>query len=69
MLKDDRVRLLHMLNATNEALMFVEGRTKNDLNTDRMLVLSLVKELEIIGEAANQISENTKRELVAIPYG
>ncbi|NOZ51401.1 MAG: DUF86 domain-containing protein [Chloroflexi bacterium] len=68
MLKDDRMRLLHMLDAAREALMFVDGRTKNDLNTDRMLVLSLVKELEIIGEAAKPISEITKRELAVIPW-
>jgi uncharacterized protein with HEPN domain len=41
-----------MLDAANEALGFIQGKNRSDLDTDRMLVLSLVKELEIIGEAA-----------------
>ncbi len=57
-----------MLEAAREALSFVQGCTLDDLITDRMLVLALVKELEIIGEAANQISEGTKGELVEIPW-
>ena len=57
MRKDDRVRLQHMLDASREALAFTRGRTRADLDKDRMLVLSLVKEIEIIGEAAYQVSE------------
>jgi len=68
MRKDDRVRLRHMLDAAREALTFTQGRTRRDLNEDRMLVLSLVKEIEIIGEAANQISEATRERLPKIPW-
>lgn len=52
MYKDDSVRLLHMLDAAQEAMGFVQGRARSDLNSDRQLVLALVKEVEIIGEAA-----------------
>ena len=52
--KDDQVRLRHMLDAANEAMAFTKSRTRTSLDIDRMLVLSLVKEIEIIGEAANQ---------------
>ena len=45
MQKDDRVRLQHMLDAASEALNFIQGKTRADLDKDRMLVLSLVKEL------------------------
>jgi uncharacterized protein with HEPN domain len=45
MRKDDRIRLQHMLDTANEALSFVQSKTRSDLDTDRMLVLSLVKEL------------------------
>jgi uncharacterized protein with HEPN domain len=40
-----------MLDAANEALTFIQGRIRADLDNDRMLVLSLVREFEIIGEA------------------
>ena len=43
-----------MLDAANEALEFVRGKGRSDLDTDRKLVLSLIKELEIIGEAAGK---------------
>ncbi|MCA9500711.1 MAG: DUF86 domain-containing protein, partial [Nitrospira sp.] len=35
-----------------EAVEFVRGRTRFDLNRDRQLVLALVKDIEIIEEAA-----------------
>jgi len=57
-----------MLDAALEARAFTNGRTRTSLDMDRMLVLSLVKEIEIIGEAANQVSENTRLQTSAIPW-
>lgn len=57
MRRDDTVRLRHMLDAAREAMTFVRGRTRADLDTDRQLVLALVKAVEIIGEAAYQLSD------------
>ena len=68
MRKDDRVRLQHMLEAANEALSFIQGKTRPDLDNDRMLVLSLVKELEIIGEAAGKVSPEVRSQNSAIPW-
>jgi uncharacterized protein with HEPN domain len=45
----DLVRLRHLLDAAREALQFANGRSRSDLETDRMLNLSLVRLLEIIG--------------------
>jgi uncharacterized protein with HEPN domain len=45
-----------MLDAAKEAVSFAAGRSRSDLDADRMLTLSLVKCIEIIGEAANNIS-------------
>ncbi len=60
MFKDDLIRLRHMLAAAREATSFAEGRTRGDLRGDRMLLLSLVKSIEIVGEAAARISERTR---------
>jgi len=68
MTPDDRIRLRHMLDAAREALEFVSRRTRQDLDTDRMLVLSLVKEIEIIGEAASRLSQETKSSIREIPW-
>jgi uncharacterized protein with HEPN domain len=66
--KDDRIRLQHMLDAANEALTFIQTRVRADLNIDRMLVLSLIRELEIIGEAASQVSRETRSQTSTIPW-
>ena len=57
-----------MLDATNEALEFVRGKQRVDLETDRMLALSLVKELEIVGEAAGKVSADIRMQYGAIPW-
>jgi uncharacterized protein with HEPN domain len=68
MRRDDRIRLQHMLDAAREILSFVQGRTRSELDKDRLLVLGLVKAIEIIGEAAYQISEDTRAQLPGIPW-
>ena len=52
----DDVRLHHMLDAANEAITFAAGRARADLDIDRMLVHALVRCIEIIGEAASQVT-------------
>lgn len=54
--KSDKARLRHMLDAAQEAVSFAAGRSRQDLETDRMLNLSLVRLLEIVGEAARGLS-------------
>ena len=64
----DRIRIQHMLDAFREAMAFAKGRTVDDLRTDRMLLLALVKEIEILGEAATQISEDFRLSRPEIPW-
>ena len=68
MRKDDEVRLRHMLDAAREAVSFARGRTRGDLDDDRQLVLALVKGVEIVGEAAAQVTEPTRQRLPEIPW-
>ena len=57
-----------MLDAAEEALSFIQDRERTDLDRDRMLVLSLLKEIEILGEAASKISNETQRQCHEIPW-
>ena len=68
MRKDDAIRLRHMRDAAREAVSFVQGRTRDDMERDRQLVLALVKDIEIVGEAAAKIAETTRRCLSEIPW-
>ena len=68
MREDDRVRLHHMLDAACEALGFAAGRHRRDLDTDRMLVLALVKAIEIIGEAGATVSIEGRDATPDVPW-
>jgi len=63
----DLIRLHHMLDASHETQSFIEGKTRSSLDTDRMLMLALVKDIEIIGEAASKISKETQDTITQIP--
>lgn len=65
---DDKIRIQHMIDAAEEALSFVSDKSENEFNRNRMLVLSIIKEIEIIGEAASKISEETKLKFNNIPW-
>jgi uncharacterized protein with HEPN domain len=62
------VRLRHMLDAANDAMAFVRGKKRSDLDNERLLVLGLMKAIEIIGEAASRISDETCAELPDVPW-
>ena len=66
--EENTIRLRHMLDAAREALDHAEGRSRDDLESDRQLVHSLVHCLEIIGEAASKVSHETREEIPAIPW-
>lgn len=57
-----------MRDAAQEALTFAAGRDRPELDRDRMLVLTLVKSIEIVGEAASRVSEDARSRLGAIPW-
>lgn len=65
---DDATRLRHMRDAALEAMNFVHNRARADLDSDRMLALALVKEIEIIGEAAGRISTDCKTKYLEVPW-
>ena len=68
MIKHDEIRLRHMIEAAREVVSFAHDRVRSDLEVDRQLVLSLAKDIEIVGEAAAQITEPTSTELTDIPW-
>lgn len=68
MRKDDTVRVRHMLDAARKAIGFARGRTRADLDGDAQLVLALVKAVEIVGEAAFQVTQGTRSQAPAIPW-
>jgi uncharacterized protein with HEPN domain len=65
---DDDVRLRHLIEAAETAIRFLEGRPRSDLDDDEMLRLALTKLVEIVGEAAKQVTPETQAEYPAVPW-
>ena len=66
--RDDSANLLDMLLAALEALSFTGGMLYDEFARDRRTQLSVLKSVEIVGEAAAHVSEDTKRAHPAIPW-
>ncbi len=58
---EDETRLGHMLDHAREAVALVKGRSRADLDTERLVNLALVRLVEIVGEAANRVSKERQR--------
>jgi uncharacterized protein with HEPN domain len=65
---DDMVRLRHMLDHAREAVSLINGKQREDLDRERLLELSLVRLIEIVGEAAARVSPEGQRNHSAIPW-
>ena len=68
MLRADRIRLQHMLDAAREAVASARARTRANLERERIWALGLVKCIEIIGEAAARVSVDTRNQYPQIPW-
>ncbi|WP_428277715.1 HepT-like ribonuclease domain-containing protein [Candidatus Palauibacter sp.] len=66
--RDDSAYLLDMLLAARDALSFTEGTSYHDFVQDRRTQLSVLKAVEIVGEAAAHVSEDTRQAHPDIPW-
>lgn len=64
----DLTRFKHMLDSTQAILSFAKGRKRVDLDKNRQFLSAVLRELEILGEAAGRISEKTKKQFPIIAW-
>lgn len=57
-----------MRDHAQELLTLMHGRSRRDLDTDRLLALAVVRLLEIIGEAANRVPVEERARRPEIPW-
>ena len=68
MRKDDLIRIRHMLDAAGEATEFAKNKKRVDLDSNRMLALSIIKSIEILGEAASKVTREGREAHPEIPW-
>lgn len=66
--RDETVYLADMLEAVDAALRYMDGRTRAELAADQMLFDAVVRQLEVLGEAATHVSESTRSRAPAVPW-
>jgi uncharacterized protein with HEPN domain len=68
MKQDDYTRIRHMADAAEEAVSFLGNLDANDLSNNRLVCQAVVRSLEIIGEAAINISQSYRDNHPEIPW-
>ena len=58
----------HILEAIDRVLDFAEGKTKEELETDKMRFYGIVKNIEIVGEAAYKLTKIYRKEHPETPW-
>jgi uncharacterized protein with HEPN domain len=66
--REDTVLLSDMLDYARRAVIAVEPTSRQDLGTDAVLAGALERFVEVIGEAANRLSETTRDMAPEIPW-
>ncbi len=68
MIRDDSAYLKHILDSVRFIKKYSKKLTVADFTKDELVQSAIVRQLEIIGEAANLVSLKTKRELKAVEW-
>lgn len=64
----DYVRFQHMLDASQAAVSHLTGKSRQELDQNRLLLNGVVRELEILGEAASKITPNIREQFSLLPW-
>lgn len=57
-----------MVDAAETLGQFMAGRRREDLDGDRMLLFAVVRAIEILGEAAARVSDETRASATDVPW-
>lgn len=65
---DDSLRLKHMRDYAAEAVQLSQGRSRTDLDSDRLYGLAMIRLVELIGEAASRVPFAVQTQHPQIPW-
>ena len=64
----DKSSLIDILNSCESIERFIRNKSKNDFYNDEMMQEAVIRKIEIIGEAANRVSEDLKNRFPDFPW-
>ena len=64
----DPSRLRHMVDSIRNVNQYMEGKTESDLDSNSMLFFAVVKNIEIVGEAAYKLTHEFKEAHPTTPW-
>lgn len=59
-MKEDAIYIKHILESINNIMEFSDGLSESEFKTNRLKQSAIIRELEIIGEASKNLSEEFK---------
>ena len=65
---DDQVSIKDMFSHAREAVELLGDATRQELERNRVMQLALTRLVEIVGEAANRVSQPAQRKNTEIPW-
>jgi uncharacterized protein with HEPN domain len=68
-MKDDTVYLKHIGDALDQIETYLLGKSFEEFMSNKMLQDAVVRQLEIVGEATRNVSDNFRRRDRSIPWG
>lgn len=67
-MKNDVVYLRHILDAIEKIETYLKSATYESFSSNNMMIDAVVRELEIIGEASSNLSEEFRRDHPDVPW-
>ena len=64
----NKERLNHIINSIDRVMRYTEGKKYEDLLSDDMMYYAVVKNIEMIGEAANMLTEDFVKSHTETPW-
>ena len=67
-MKDDSIYIEHILKSINRILEYISGKDRESFEEDLVTQDAVVRQLEIIGEAAKRVSKEFRSNYSDIPW-
>lgn len=64
----DRIRIEHISEAISEIVSYNEGISEKEFTENSLIRSATIRQLEVIGEAAKAVSEETKQQYCDVPW-